>query len=306
MDMTAGMHGPTLARDDRYAGPRAASSAAAAAQAAAAVARLRTGALHGRSATRAGASADVDAVGCAVFVPGPDGTVGVGRKRPRPAEAAVPESASGDEGPGDYFVQRARKLAHQHRVSAGVLPDRADGAPLRATTPVPALFANMRFYINGRTAGPGQEATSALGLTTLIHKYGGSTSLDAAVTRITHILAHNLNGSKAHDLAARAGAKIIPVLRPEYVTACIAAGKRLPEHEWSVLPRGASGGGGAGTTLDGWAVSGVRESHSSGIVAPSAKSGKAAGGGTARSTADVLRSSQVGNSGGEVIVLSGE
>jgi hypothetical protein len=315
MDMTASMHGPTLARDDRYAGPRAASSAAAAAQAAAAVARLRKGALHaGRPAqgTRVPNPDGGSGSGSVALVAGEGGVLGVGRKRPRPqpepaasgagadAVAAGPAADAGGMARGDYLADRAAKLSRQHAAAGGRLSGAgARGSEVgRSLTPAAALFAGMRFYIDGRTAGHGEEGLTALGLTAVIHRHGGATSLDAAVTRVTHILAHNLNGSKAHDLAHRAGAKVIPVLRPGYIAACVAAGRRLPEVEWSVLPAGSSGGGGAGMTLDGWR----------GAASSALRSGGGGGAVSAAVARDASRHPSTGcPAGGEVvIVLSGE
>ena len=60
-------------------------------------------------------------------------------------------------------------------------------------------------------------------------------------SRATHILtSQQLSGSKTHKILTGRCRDIVHVVRPEWVTDSIAAGKRLPERAYAVLPTGST------------------------------------------------------------------
>lgn len=108
------------------------------------------------------------------------------------------ETGGAGEGEVSYFESRARKLREQNGGAAA------------------GVFAGLTMYINGRTGdvsacvrgGVRGRAPARFGerghvrrahrhhLTRLIHEHGGSTGMMFRKTRVTHVVAVNLSGSK--------------------------------------------------------------------------------------------------------------
>ncbi|WAR14703.1 REV1-like protein [Mya arenaria] len=112
----------------------------------------------------------------------------------------------GWEGWGGYMNAKRQKLQDQYVVSA---PDQKEG------TERPNIFAGVAIYVNGYTKPSSDE------LKRLIILHGGRYEHYLYRTRVTHVIATNLPDSKVKDL------KGLKVVRPEWITDSIAAGKLL-------------------------------------------------------------------------------
>ncbi|WAR14731.1 REV1-like protein [Mya arenaria] len=112
----------------------------------------------------------------------------------------------GWEGWGGYMNAKRQKLQDQYVVSA---PDQKEG------TERPNIFAGVAVYVNGYTKPSSDE------LKRLIILHGGRYEHYLYRTRVTHVIATNLPDSKVKDL------KGLKVVRPEWITDSIAAGKLL-------------------------------------------------------------------------------
>lgn len=195
-----------------------------------------------------------------------------GRKRRRDEAVGGGDGSGGGAAddvaltPAAYFALREAKLVAQRRGMADGDAGRGVGAGAGAgpaSAPLP-LFTGMSCYIDGRT----DDELGANGLAHLIARHGGGVVSMMAVTRVTHILATHLNGSKTHAMLQRGGAAVIPVLHPRYITDCIKAGRRLPHVDYVTVGTpasgrlhafgfgGGSGGGSGGAGSDGGAGSG--------------------------------------------------
>ncbi|KAJ7684031.1 hypothetical protein B0H17DRAFT_1073315 [Mycena rosella] len=115
-----------------------------------------------------------------------------------------------------YLEDRARKIKVQ--TNAAAAPDE------------PQVLVNVRCYINGFLAD-----TTDLEMKRIIVTAGGKVLPTAS--NATHILtSQHLSGSKTqHILNAKSRSRVPFVVKPEWVTDSIKAGKKRPEREYSVL-----------------------------------------------------------------------
>jgi len=115
-----------------------------------------------------------------------------------------------------YLEDRARKITAQSSEAA--------------EQEQPPILVNVRCYINGFLAG-----TTDLEMKRLIISAGGKVLPTA--NNATHILtSQHLSGSKTdHILKSKSRSRVPHVVKPEWVTDSIAAGKRRPEREYSVI-----------------------------------------------------------------------
>ncbi|KAI0663305.1 hypothetical protein C8Q70DRAFT_957422 [Cubamyces menziesii] len=129
--------------------------------------------------------------------------------------AATGHQRGEGRGPGkSYWDARTKKLADQ-------LPEKpVDGAQ---------VLRNVRIYINGYL-----ENTTDIEMKRIVTLAGGQVMHTASGA--THILtSQQLNGSKTQKLLTSKSKTIVHVVRPEWVTDSIEAGKRLTEREYSVI-----------------------------------------------------------------------
>ncbi|KAJ7498769.1 hypothetical protein FB451DRAFT_9543 [Mycena latifolia] len=127
-----------------------------------------------------------------------------------------------------------------HQVSEGktnrrlYLEDRARKIKVQTTEVVapeqPQVLVNVRCYINGFLAN-----TTDLEMKRIIVSAGGKVLPTAS--NATHILtSQHLSGSKTHHiLNAKSRSRVPYVVKPEWVTDSIAAGKKRPEREYSII-----------------------------------------------------------------------
>ncbi|KAJ7507963.1 hypothetical protein B0H11DRAFT_1969509 [Mycena galericulata] len=115
-----------------------------------------------------------------------------------------------------YLEDRAKKIGVQN----------SEVAPPEQ----PQVLVNVRCYINGFLAN-----TTDLEMKRLIISAGGRVLPTASSA--THVLtSQHLSGSKTdHILKSKSRSRVPHVVRPEWVTDSIAAGKRRPEREYSVI-----------------------------------------------------------------------
>ncbi|XP_055863810.1 DNA repair protein REV1-like isoform X2 [Biomphalaria glabrata] len=85
------------------------------------------------------------------------------------------------------------------------------------------IFSGIIIYVNGFTNPSSDE------LRRLMQEHGGGYDLYLRKSRITHIIASNLPNSKFKL------AKTIPVVKPEWITDCVNAGKRLSHIPYLLL-----------------------------------------------------------------------
>ncbi|KAH7931247.1 hypothetical protein BV22DRAFT_1027479 [Leucogyrophana mollusca] len=91
------------------------------------------------------------------------------------------------------------------------------------------VLAGVRIYINGYLAG-----TTDIEMKRIVMLAGGSTLPTA--TGATHILtSQQLSGSKTHKFLTTKSRALVHVVKPEWVTDSVAAGKRLKESEYKVV-----------------------------------------------------------------------
>ncbi|KAI0068811.1 hypothetical protein BV25DRAFT_1874048 [Artomyces pyxidatus] len=110
-----------------------------------------------------------------------------------------------------YFEQRNKKLQEQTVASEM------------------KVLSNVRVYINGYL-----RDTTDIEMKRIVAEAGGQNLRVAAGA--THILtSHQLNGTKTHKLLTTNTKVKVHVVRPEWVTDSIKAGKRLPERTYSVI-----------------------------------------------------------------------
>ncbi|KAI0368149.1 hypothetical protein BV20DRAFT_969753 [Pilatotrama ljubarskyi] len=129
--------------------------------------------------------------------------------------AATGHQRSEGRGPQkSYWQSRTKKLANQ-------LPDKPTEGVL--------VLRNVRIYINGYL-----ENTTDIEMKRMVTLAGGQVMHTASGA--THILtSQQLNGAKTQKLLTSKSKNIVHVVRPEWVTDSIAAGKRQPEREYSVI-----------------------------------------------------------------------
>ncbi|OQR96010.1 Rab1 family GTPase (PiYpt1), partial [Thraustotheca clavata] len=96
-----------------------------------------------------------------------------------------------------------------------------------ASAQMSSIFQGCNLYFNGRTGN-----VSSYYLTKMAMEHGASISIMHRKTRVTHIVAMNLNGSKTEALL-RSGGKILCV-HPDWVTDSIKKGKRQPEFKYLI------------------------------------------------------------------------
>ncbi|KAI0353537.1 hypothetical protein OH77DRAFT_1427229 [Trametes cingulata] len=129
--------------------------------------------------------------------------------------AATGHQRSEGRGPQkSYWQARTKKLANQ-------LPEKpTEGAQ---------VLRNVRIYINGYL-----EDTTDIEMKRIVTLAGGQVMHTASGA--THILtSQQLSGAKTQKLLTSKSKHIVHVVRPEWVTDSIAAGKRLSEREYSVI-----------------------------------------------------------------------
>lgn len=122
----------------------------------------------------------------------------------------IAASAGGGLDIASYFAVRSAKLKDQGGATCS------------------SIFRDCRFYVNTCCENGAQ-------LRHLIHKHGAGVSLGPTVGSLTHIVAENLNASKIDAMVGRAGAKYICVVKPQFIYASVAAGRRLSEREFSAI-----------------------------------------------------------------------
>jgi hypothetical protein len=122
----------------------------------------------------------------------------------------IAASAGGGLDIASYFAVRSAKLKDQGGATCS------------------SIFRDCRFYVNTCCANGAQ-------LRHLIHKHGADVSLGPTVGSLTHIVAENLNASKIDAMVGRAGAKYICVVKPQFIYASVAAGRRLSEREFRAI-----------------------------------------------------------------------
>ncbi|KIJ70093.1 hypothetical protein HYDPIDRAFT_35527 [Hydnomerulius pinastri MD-312] len=111
-----------------------------------------------------------------------------------------------------YFEDRNRKLALQ-----------------REKEPTKGVLSNVRVYINGYLSG-----TTDIEMKRTIALAGGTTIL--MPSGATHILtSQQPSGSKTHKFLTTKSRHSVHVVRPEWVTDSIKAGKRLQESQYAVI-----------------------------------------------------------------------
>lgn len=91
----------------------------------------------------------------------------------------------------------------------------------------PPIFQGCRLYFNGRTGN-----VTSYYLTKLVQDHGGNLAREFKVTRVTHIVACNLSGSKTDKLLKSCGK--IKCVRPEWILESVKQGKKLPEYDFFV------------------------------------------------------------------------
>lgn len=148
-------------------------------------------------------------------------------KRRRDAGAGAVASAAASAVAGDandaaagqtraeYWAKRLRKNeAEQARVSAAA-----------ASGGLPQFFAGVRIYIDGSTKPSAEE------LRPLIVAHGGT--VDGWWTSaVTHVVASVLPAMKLAKVAQAAPGRAAPVVRADWVPACVAAGRVLDARAW--------------------------------------------------------------------------
>ncbi|KAF9055531.1 hypothetical protein BDZ89DRAFT_1088102 [Hymenopellis radicata] len=121
----------------------------------------------------------------------------------------------------DYIQLRGKKLEVQRQVSADV---KNDGS---------RILRNTRIYINGFLAD-----TTDIEMKRIITQAGGQVLMTPSGA--THILtSQGLSGSKTHKLLT--SKKPVHVVKPEWVTDSIDAGKRLSERPYNIIKSQGSG-----------------------------------------------------------------
>lgn len=117
-----------------------------------------------------------------------------------------------------YLEARSKKLAEQ--------------LPTRDSAPETGVLRGVRVYIDGYLAN-----STDIEMKRIVKLAGGDVMYTASGA--THILtSQQLSGSKTQKILAGSNRSIVHVVRPEWVTDSIAAGKRLPERTYSMLPKG--------------------------------------------------------------------
>ncbi|KAG8218627.1 hypothetical protein J3R82DRAFT_4291 [Butyriboletus roseoflavus] len=132
-----------------------------------------------------------------------------------------------------YFNDRSRKLSLQRR----------DEAPK-------GVLSNVRIYIDGYLSG-----TTDIEMRRIIAQAGGTTlyvpnswlsypvkrcigpyrCFRLAPSGATHIMTSQLNGSKTHRIRTTKSRNPVHVVKPEWVTDSIAAGRRLQEFHYTLI-----------------------------------------------------------------------
>lgn len=130
--------------------------------------------------------------------------------------SAADGAPEGYAGIGDYMVRKRAKLSVQHAA--------ADGAS--------AIFAGMRFHVNGYTDPPAER------LRELVVEHGGAYEQYYHSKRAITMLATHLPHAKASRVTAGQ-----VVLRPEWVLDCVARGARLPLDGYRLYGGEAGGAG---------------------------------------------------------------
>ncbi|ETV98637.1 hypothetical protein H310_08754 [Aphanomyces invadans] len=92
---------------------------------------------------------------------------------------------------------------------------------------VSTLFQGCNFYFNGHTGN-----VSSYNLIKMVKAHGGNTSIVHRKTRVTHVIATNLSGSKT-DAVLRSGGRVHCV-HPQWIVDSIEKGKRQPEAKYVV------------------------------------------------------------------------
>ncbi|KAJ7180254.1 hypothetical protein C8R43DRAFT_972401 [Mycena crocata] len=150
------------------------------------------------------------------------------------ASNPITHSDSGDKSMHVFSTATGHQVAEGKGNRRLYLEDRAkkiDVQTASASEPQqPQVLANVKCYINGFLAG-----TTDLEMKRIIVSAGGQVLPTAS--KATHILtSQHLSGSKTHRiLTAKSRSRVPHVVKPEWVTDSIKAGKLRSEREYSVL-----------------------------------------------------------------------
>ncbi|EPQ59404.1 hypothetical protein GLOTRDRAFT_70814 [Gloeophyllum trabeum ATCC 11539] len=124
------------------------------------------------------------------------------------------QRGEGGRGRGEYLKSRGKKLEEQNAP--------VENAPCKPMT-------NVRIYIDGYLAD-----TTDIEMKRIVVEAGGRAMQTAS--GCTHILtSQQLSGSKTHKLLTAKARNKVHVVKPEWVTDSIKAGKRLPERNYAVV-----------------------------------------------------------------------
>ncbi|CAK4085947.1 unnamed protein product [Aphanomyces euteiches] len=92
---------------------------------------------------------------------------------------------------------------------------------------ISTLFQGCNFYFNGRTGN-----VSSYYLIKMVKAHGGSISITHRKSRVTHVIATNLSGSKTEAVLQSGGR--IHCVQPQWILDSIEKGKRQPEAKYVV------------------------------------------------------------------------
>eukprot|EP00127_Corallochytrium_limacisporum_P006907 Clim_evm22s237 gene=Clim_evmTU22s237 len=139
-------------------------------------------------------------------------------KRKKTADGKAQLKAHEDEfawdGWGEYMNEKQRKLREQYRQDAS-----AAGSGVQEEVHKSEIFRGVSIFINGRTQPPALELKRLIGI------HGGAYEhYDNTNATVTHTIATNLPTAKIRQLTGRE-----KIMKPEWITDSIKAGKLLPE-----------------------------------------------------------------------------
>ncbi|KAF0762131.1 hypothetical protein AaE_003348 [Aphanomyces astaci] len=116
-----------------------------------------------------------------------------------------------------------KRSSEKHRSSSSFHERKAD----KENACVSTLFQGCNFYFNGRTGN-----VSSYYLIKMAKAHGAGTSIMHRKTRVTHVIATNLSGSKT-EAVLKAGGRVHCV-HPQWILDSIEKGKRQPEAKYVV------------------------------------------------------------------------
>ncbi|KDO23099.1 hypothetical protein SPRG_11943 [Saprolegnia parasitica CBS 223.65] len=134
-------------------------------------------------------------------------------------------SINGPSGPTNRNERAPRPPGSEKR--KGHAPRRPTTVPSSGHPTLSAIFQGCNLYFDGRTGN-----VSSYYMTKMVKEHGASVSIMHRKTRVTHIVAENLNGSKTEALLKSRG-KILCV-HPNWVLDSIKKGKRQPEFKYAI------------------------------------------------------------------------